>query len=77
MTVTTLVAIFKTEKYHVTDTSAEVRLSIVNTYKLLLRIMTLPSIKMLAIVVLTVNVGITKKFYCAFACILFDFSITL
>jgi len=63
MVITTLVAIFKTEKDHVTNTSAEIQLSIVNTYKLLLRIMTLPSIKMLAIIVLSVNVGITKKCY--------------
>lgn len=64
MAVTTLVAIFKTEKDHVTDTSAEVRLSIVKTYKLLFRVITLPSIKMLTIILFTVNVGTyCKKCY--------------
>jgi len=58
ITITTLVAIFKTEQDYVTDTSATDRLSIIKTYKLLFRIMKLPSIRILAIILLTSKVGI-------------------
>lgn len=57
MAVTTLVAIFKTEKDFVTDTGAAVHLSIVKTYKLLFRVMKLPSTKMLVLIVITVEVS--------------------
>lgn len=58
--ITILVAIFKTEQDYVlvTDTSTADRLSIVKTYKLLFRIMKLPSIRMLALILLTSKVGI-------------------
>jgi len=63
MAVMTLIAILKTEKDHVTDTSTEVRLTIVKTYKLLFRVISLPSIKMLTIILFTVNVCIAKNVF--------------
>lgn len=57
MTVTTLVAVFKTEKDCVIDTDDAVYPSFFKTFKLLFRIIKLPSIKMLAIILLTVQVN--------------------
>lgn len=56
MAFTTLVAIFKTEKYYIPD-SGDVDLSIIKTYKLLISIIQLPSVKRLAIIILTVKVS--------------------
>lgn len=58
ITVTTLIALFKTEKNYDTDEAA-VHPNILKTYKLLFRIVKLPSIKMLAIVLLTLFVCIS------------------
>lgn len=58
MVVTTLVAIYQTEIDHVTETGVPIRISIFKTYKLLFRILKLPSIKMLAIILLTVFVSV-------------------
>lgn len=66
MAVTTLVAIFKTENDYVTDTGTAVQLSIVKTYKLLFRIVKLPSIKMLVLIVLTIEVGVLHNMFMYF-----------
>lgn len=63
MIITTQVAIFKTEQDYVSDANTAVRLSIVKTYKLLFRVMKLPSIKMLVIILLTSKVGIIHIIY--------------
>lgn len=52
---TTLVAIFKSEKNCLTEPNA-FGLSIIKTYKSLLNIMKLPNIKKLAIILLTIRV---------------------
>lgn len=57
--VTTLIAIFKSEKKNVTE--SDVDLGIFKTYKLLFSIMKLPNIKMLAIILLTVKVSTYYK----------------
>lgn len=66
MAVTTLVAIFKTENDYVTDTGAAVQLSIVKTYELLFKIVKLPSIKMLVLILVTVDVGILHNMFMYF-----------
>lgn len=57
MAFTTLVAIFKSEKYYVPD-PGDVDLSIIKTYKLLFSIIQLPSIRRFAIILLTIKVSI-------------------
>lgn len=59
--VTTLIALFKTEKDCVIDTDDAVYPSFFKTFKLLFRILKLPSIKMLVIILLTVQVSIIKN----------------
>lgn len=54
---TTLVAIFKSEKYYVPDPT-DVNLNIVKTYKLLFSMIQLPNIRILAIILLTIKVSI-------------------
>ncbi|XP_025411412.1 acetyl-coenzyme A transporter 1-like isoform X2 [Sipha flava] len=54
MIVTTLIAIFKSEKKNIAE--PEVDLGIFKTYKLLFSIMKLPNIKMLAIILFTVKI---------------------
>lgn len=56
--VTTLVAMFKSENKKITE--PDVDLSVIKTYKLLFSIMKLPSIKMFAIILLTVKVSYIK-----------------
>lgn len=60
--VTTLVALFKSEKDYLTETDA-VHPSITKTYKLLLSIIKLPNIKMLAIILLTVKVSAIQLYF--------------
>jgi len=55
--ITTLVAIFKYEKDCLTELNA-IDLSIVKTYMLLFSIMKFPSIKMFAIILLTIKVRV-------------------
>jgi PAT family acetyl-CoA transporter-like MFS transporter 1 len=58
MIITTLIAIFKSEKKNIAE--PEVDLGIFKTYKLLFSIMKLPNIKMLAIILFTVKVNTIK-----------------
>jgi len=59
--ITTLVAIFKYENDYLTELDAA-DLSIVKTYMLLFSIMKLPSIKMFAIILLTIKVSFSFKY---------------
>lgn len=56
MIITTLVAIFKAEKNHLTKTDS-IHFSIVNTYKLLFDIIKLNNVRKLAIILLTIKVS--------------------
>lgn len=56
--VTTLVAMFKSENKKITE--PDVDLGVIKTYKLLFSIMKLPSIKMFAIILLTVKASYIK-----------------
>lgn len=58
ITVATLIAVFKTENKYVTDTSAKIHLSTAKIYKLLIKILQLPSFKMLVVILLTIEVSI-------------------
>lgn len=57
MVVTTLVAVFKSEKDYIPDPD-DIDLSITKTYKLLYRIIKLPNIRTFVFILLTIRVSI-------------------
>jgi len=60
---TTLLAIFKSEKYYFYKLDDDVNLGIIKTYKLLFSIIKLHNIKKLAIILLTIKVSIINNIY--------------
>jgi len=63
MVVPTLIALFKTEKNYITGTGVAVHTNVVKTYKLLFKIMKLPSIKTFSVILVTFDVGVLRKMF--------------
>lgn len=63
MVVTTLVAIFKREKDCFFEPGAAVKLRVIETYKLLFKILRLPNVVKLVIILFTIQVRVNVYYY--------------